>query len=164
LEKEARLVVQEIWAKVSAREKLIVYGAIAVLVGWIVGEFIATVNLCGGASSILGISCPSFSYFAAGNAGSFAILGLVAAIATVVVLYLKVAPNMSITWPLPVVQIVLGLSAATLICGLLVVLMQLSYGLGDAPVTMWVADIIFIGGGALMAYAAYMEYTAGKVA
>ena len=155
--------VQEIWAKISARERLIVFGAIAVLVGWIVGEFIATVNLCGGIN-IPGYSCPTLSFFSAGNSGMFAILGLIAAIAAVVIVYLKVAPNMNITWPMPVAQVLLGVSAATLVFGLLVVLMQISYGLTGAPMTMWLADLIFVGGGALQAYAAYMEFTASKTA
>jgi hypothetical protein len=161
LEKEARLVLNELWAKISARERFVVYGAVAVLVGWLVGQFIATVNLCGGLN-IAGYSCPSFSYFSAGNSGSFAILGLVAAIAAVVILYLKVAPNMNITWPMPVGQILLGVSAATLVFGVLVVLMQLSYGLSGAPVTMWIADLLFVGGGAVMAWFEYQEWMASK--
>ena len=154
---------QETWAKISARERLVIFGGIAVIVGWIVGEFIATVNLCGGLN-IAGYSCPSFSYFTAGNSGLFAILGLVAAIAAAVVVWLKVAPNMNITWPMPVAQVLLGVCAATLVFGILVVLMQISYGLAGAPITMWVADVIFVGGGGLQAYAAYMEYTASKTA
>jgi hypothetical protein len=163
LEKEARLVLNELWAKISARERFVVYGAVAMLVGWLVGQLIATVNLCGGLS-IAGYTCPSFSYFSAGNSGTFAILGLVAAIAAVVVLYLKIAPNMKITWPMPVAQILLGVSAAALVCGVLVVLMQVSYGLTDAPVTMWLADVIFVGGGALMAWGAYQEWLLTKPA
>jgi hypothetical protein len=163
LEKEAQLVVQEIWAKISAKERFIVYGAVAVLVGWLVGQFIATVNLC---PSGLGAYCGnlgSFSYFTAGNAGLFAILGLAGAIVAAVVLYLKVAPNMNITWPMPVAQILLGVCAFTLVCGVLVVLMQVSYGLGNAPVTMWIADVIFVGGGAAMAWFSYQEYLTTKV-
>ncbi|MGZ6266047.1 MAG: hypothetical protein ACXWN4_03985 [Candidatus Limnocylindrales bacterium] len=152
----------EIWAKISQAEKFIVYGAVAVLVGWVVGQFIATVNLCGGLS-ITGLSCPSFSYFSAGNSGLFAILGLVAAVATVVVLYLKVT-NTSITWPMPVAQVLLGVAGATLVCGVLVVLMQVSYGLTGAPITMWLADVIFVGGGAVMTWFAYQGFLASKVA
>jgi hypothetical protein len=152
----------EMWAKISQAEKFIVYGAVVVLVGWIVGQFIATVNLCGGIS-IAGYSCPSFSYFSAGNSGMFAILGLAAAVATVVVIFLKVAPNMNITWPMPVAQILLGVAAATLVFGVLVVLMQLSYGLSGAPVTMWIADLLFVGGGAVMAWFAYQGFVASKV-
>jgi hypothetical protein len=156
-------VVQELWAKISQAEKFIVYGAVAVLVGWIVGQFIATVNLCGGLQ-IAGYSCPSFSYFSAGNSGTFAILGLIGAIATVVVIYLKVAPNMSINWPMPVAQVLLGVAGATLVLGILVVLMQLSYGLSGAPITMWIADLLFVGGGAVMAWFAYQEYIGTKAA
>lgn len=163
MEKEDLIVLQEVWAKISAQERLIVFGGAAVLVGWLVGQFIATVNLCGGLN-IAGYSCPSFSYFSAGNSGSFAILGLTAAIVAVVVLYLKVAPNMNINWPMPVAQILLGVCVVTLVCGALVVLMQLSYGLSGAPITMWIADVIFVGGGAAQAYGAYMGYTASKTA
>lgn len=151
---------QEIWAKISARDRFVVYGAAAVLVGWIVGEFIATISPCSGT----GFNCGTYSYFAAGNAGTFAIIGLLLAIVAAVIVYLKVAPNMNITWPMPVAQILLGVSAATLVCGVLVVLMQLSYGLGAAPVTMWIADVIFVGGGAVMAWFSYQEYLAGKAA
>jgi hypothetical protein len=158
MEKEARLVLQEIWAKISARDRFVVYGAAAVLVGWIVGEFIATISPCAGT----GFNCGTYSYFAAGNAGTFAILGLVLGIAAAVIVYLKVAPNMNITWPMPVAQILLGVCAATLVCGALVVLMQLSYGLGGAPVTMWIADLIFVGGGAVMAWFSYQEYLTTK--
>jgi hypothetical protein len=147
-------VLNELWAKVSAFERFIVYGAAAVLVGWIVGEFVATVNLCAG----INIGGCSFSYWAAGNSGMFAILGLIAAIAAVVILYLKLAPNTNIAWPMPVPQILLGVCLATLAFGVLVVLMQVSYGLTGAPVTMWIADLIFVGGGALQAWGAYQGY------
>ncbi len=167
LEKEAQLVLQQIWAKISARERFVVYGAVAVIVGWVVGQFIATYNPCAGLN--LGAysnlcSAASFSYFSAGNAGLFAILGLIAGIAAAVIVYLKVAPNMNITWPMPVGQVLLGVSVATLVLGVLVVLMQISYGLSNAPVTMWVADVIFVGGGALQAWGAYQEWLTTKAA
>lgn len=152
----------EVWAKISARERFIVYGAVAMLVGLLVGLFVATVSPCSGLG--LGISCGTYSYFMAGNAGAFAWLGILAAIASVAVVYLKVAPNTNITWPMPVAQVLLGVCGLALILGVLVVLMQLSYGLGDAPVTMWVADVLFVGGGAVMAWFAYQEYLGSKVA
>jgi hypothetical protein len=151
-------VLNELWAKISPNERFIAYGAVAVLVGWIVGEFIATVNLCAG----FNVGGCSFSYFAAGNAGTFAILGLIAGIAAGVILYLKVAPNMSIAWPMPLPQILMGVTAVTLACGVLVVLMQVTYGLGGAPITMWLADLIFVAGGALQAWGAYQGYQAMK--
>ncbi len=147
----------ELWAKVSANERMIVGGAIAVLIGWLFGQLFATVNLCSG----IVIGACNFSYFAAGDAGLFAILGLLAAIAAVVVVYLKIT-NAQIQWPMPVIQIILGLAIAALVLGILVVLMQVRYGLGDAPIAMWIADIIFVGGGAFMAYGAYVEWNAKK--
>jgi len=155
-------VLQELWAKVNPNQKFVAYGAVGVLVGWLVGQFIATVSLPG--YSLLGVNYGggSYSYFSAGNAGTFAILGLLLAIAAVVVLYLKFAPSMNITWPMPFAQILLGISGAVLVCGALVVLMQLSYGLGGAPITMWIADLIFVGGGAVMAWFAYQDYLVSK--
>jgi hypothetical protein len=155
-------VLQELWAKVNSNQKFVAYGAVGVLVGWLVGQFIATVSI--GGFSALGVTYAgaSYSYFSAGNAGLFAILGLVGAIAAVVVLYLKFAPSMNITWPMPFAQVLLGIAGATLVCGVLVVLMQFSYGLGNAPVTMWIADIIFVGGGAVMAWFAYQDYLVSK--
>jgi hypothetical protein len=167
VEKEARLVVQELWAKVSAKERFIVYGAVAMLVGWVVGQFIATYNPCAGLNlGVYGNLCSSasFSYFSAGDAGLFAFLGLVGAIATAVVIYLKIAPNMKVAWPMPVAQILLGVCVFAVVCAALVVLMQLRYGLSNAPVTMWLADVLFVGGGAAMAWFAYQEYLTSKAA
>lgn len=155
---------KELWAKVNANQKFVVYGAVGVLVGWLVGQFIATSSSPG--ISYLGttIGGYSISWFSAGNAGLFAILGLLLAIVAVVVLYLKLAPNMNITWPMPFAQILLGICGAVLVCGVLVVLMQFSYGLSGAPVTMWLADLIFVGSGAVMAWFAYQDYVASKLA
>jgi hypothetical protein len=48
------------------------------------------------------------------------------------------------------------------VCGVLVVLMQVSYGLGGAPITMWIADLLFVVGGALMSWGAYQEWLLTK--
>jgi hypothetical protein len=167
LEKEAQIVLQELWAKVSAKERFIVYGAVAVLVGWVVGQFIATFNPCAGLN--LGAygnlcSAASFSFFSAGNAGLPAILGLLGAIATAVVVYLKVAPNMNINWPMPVAQVLLGVCVFTVVCAALTVLIQLTNGINGAPVTLWLADILFVGGAAAMAWFAYQEWLPTKIA
>ena len=156
---------QELWAKVSANQKFVAYGAVGVLVGWLVGQFIAT-SSSPGYSTIYGtIGGYSISWFSDGNPGLFAILGLTAAIVTAVALYLKVAPNMNIAWPMPFAQILLGLCGITLACGALVVLMQLARGqIGSAPITMWIADVIFVGSGAVMTWFAYQDFLASKSA
>jgi hypothetical protein len=152
LVKEARLVLQELWAKLSANEKLVAYGVPAVVVGWILGQILGSSTY--GAAGIYSVT---INYFGWGNAGLFAILALLAAIVVGVVLYLKVAPNMNITWPMPVGQILLGLAVVTLACGVLMTLIQVTNG-GNPPALMYVADIIVIGGGALMSWGAYQGY------
>jgi hypothetical protein len=162
LEKEARLVLNELWAKVSAREKLIVYGSVAVVIGWIVGMILGTKSYGG---TIAGISYGgSVNFYTSNNAGLFDILALLAGIAALVVVYLKVAPNMNVTWPMPVVQILLGLTAIAAACGILAALLQFTngVGVGDDPILMWVADVLVIGGGGFAAYNAYLDYTAAK--
>ncbi|MGD0018865.1 MAG: hypothetical protein ABSD62_06380 [Candidatus Limnocylindrales bacterium] len=156
----------ELWAKVSAREKLVVYGAVIALVGVIVGLILASVNPCSGlgANSAL---CPSINYFTWDTAGIFVWLTLIAAVASLVVVYLHVAPNMNITWPMPYPQILLGVAGATFVFAVLIVLGQLirAGGFGvNPPVFMYVADILVVAGGALAAYAAYMDWTASKAA
>ena len=155
----------QLWAKVSARERLVAIGAAVVAIGVIVGMILGTKSYGGG--SAYGVALPSYSlnYFTAENAGLFALLALVGAIATMVVIYLHVAPNMNITWPLPYFQILLIAAAATAACAVLIVLMQLirAGGFGpEPPIFMYVADVAVVAGGVLMAYAAYMEYAGTK--
>jgi len=159
LEKEARLVLTELWAKVSAKERFIVYGSIAAIVGWLLGLILGSKTY-----GVAGIATYTANYFTWGTAGMCVHLALLAAIATLVVIYLKVAPNTNITWPLPVVQILLGLTAAVVVLGVLALLFQFTNGLSDAPIMMYVADLLIIGGGGFAAYTAYTEFKASKVA
>ena len=154
---------KELWAKVSPSEKFVAYGAVAVVVGWILGQVLGSSTIGGG--SVAGYNIPgvTINYFGWGNAGALELLGLVAAIVVGVILYLKVAPNMNITWPMPVTQILLGVAVVALACGVLATLIQVTNG-GNPPALMYVADIIIIGGGAAMAWFSYQEYVASKVA
>jgi len=159
LEKEALNVLNELWAKISARERLMVYGAAVVGLGVLVGMILGTKSY-----GAYGISI-SVNYFTAENAGLFALLALVGAIATLAVIYLHVAPNMNITWPAPYAKILMGVAFATAACAILIVLMQLirAGGFGpEPPIFMYVADVAVIAGGALLAYAAYLDWTASK--
>jgi hypothetical protein len=162
-------VLNQLWAKVSAREKLVVYGAALAVVGVIVGLIFASVNACAGLGDLggLGALCPSINYFTWDTAGIFVWLTLIAAVASLVVVYLHAAPNMNITWPMPYPQILLGVAGATLVCAALIVLGQLirAGGFGsNPPIFMYVADVMVVAGGALAAYAAYMEWTSSKAA
>ncbi len=152
----------ELWAKVSAREKLVVYGAALAVVGVLVGLILGTKSY--GIASVYSISV---NYFTADTAGIFVWLTLLAAIATLVVVYLHVAPNMKVTWPMPYPQILLGAAGATGLMAILIVLGQLIRpgGFGpEPPIFMYVADVMVVAGGVLAAYAAYMDWTASKAA
>jgi len=87
-------VVQEIWSKFNANERLAAIGAIVILVSFIIGLV-----------SPYGI-----------GASTIALLG---ALAVLAVLYLKYAPNQTITWPAPVPVILLAISG---VVGLLAVI------------------------------------------
>jgi hypothetical protein len=154
-------VLNELWAKTSAREKLIVYGAALVAVGVVIGLILASKSYGAGAFSI------SVNYFTADNAGLFALLALVGALLTLGVIYIHLAPNSSITLPAPYAQVLVIVAGITAACAILIVLMQLirAGGFGpEPPIFMYVADLAVVAGGALMGYAAYMEYTANKTA
>ena len=64
---------------------------------------------------------------------------------------------------MPVAQILLGLSVAALVCGVLTLLFQFTSALTDPPILMYLADVVLIGGGALMAWGAYQEWLTTKV-
>jgi hypothetical protein len=163
-------VVQELWAKLSAGEKFIVYGAGAVVVGWIVGTFLGSANPCSGLGVGAGY-CPSFNYFSWGNAGLASILALVAAVLAVGIIYVKFTPTIKITWPMPVEQIFLGVCVAAVVLAALTALFNITGGpsaiTGGAistPITVYLADVLIVGGGAVMAWFSYQAYVASKVA
>jgi len=160
-------VLNQLWAKVSAREKLVVYGAALAVLGVLVGLILATKSYGGG--NIAGYNIPgvSVNYFTADTASLFVWLTLIAAVASLVVVYLHAAPNMNITWPMPYAQILLGVAGATAVLAILIVLGQLirAGGFGpEPPIFMYVADVMVVAGGVLAAYAAYMEWTSSKAA
>jgi len=158
MEKEARLV--ELWAKLTAGEKMVAGGILAVVVGWILGLILGNAQEC---VTVLGYtSCVgSLNYFTWGSAGLLAGLALVGAIVAGVILFLKVSPNMKVAWPMPVVQILLGVCLATLVCAALAVLIQLTNG-GNPPALMYVADAIMVAGAAVATWFTYQAWVAGK--
>ncbi|MGA2512360.1 MAG: hypothetical protein ABSG37_01905 [Candidatus Limnocylindrales bacterium] len=154
----------QLWAKLSASERFVAYGVVAVVVGWLLGTILGSTTVGGGSYAGVNIPGVTVNYFSWGNAGLMSILALIFGIVGGVVLYLKIAPNMNITWPMPVGQILLGASALALICAVLTLLFQVTNNLSGAPALMYVADVVLIGGGALMAWGAYQGWLASKAA
>lgn len=151
---------QQMWAKLNARERFFLYGLGAVVVGWILGLILGNASNC--VSAFGQTACyGSVNYFTLGNAGLLGMLALVAAIVGAVALYLRVAPNVNFTWPMPYAQAILGIAAIALICAVLMVLIQFTNP-GDKPVLMLVADVVVVAGAALMAWGAYQEWTLNK--
>jgi hypothetical protein len=148
-------------AKLSASEKLVGLGGIGVAVGWILGLILGSSESC---ATYLGqkiCSGVSVNYFSWGNAGLMAILAVVAAVAALVVLYLKNSST-TITWPMPVTQILLGLCVAALALGALMLLFQLTDIASGDPALMYVADLVLVGGAAVAAWGAYQGWVAAK--
>ena len=156
MEKEALNVLNEILAKLTKNEKLIGIGAVVVVVAWVLG---------------LVITSGWYGYSGAQTTG---LLAVAAAIAAVVVLYLKYAPNTNITWPapLPVVLLVIAaIAGAAALIGLLQAFIYDpyagyggllgQYGVGK-PITIYLAAAGVVVGGGLMVYAAYLDWTASK--
>ena len=162
--------VNEILAKLNQNEKIIGGGAIAILVGWILGLILT------GSSGTYG---GSFSWYGSSGAQGTGLIAILAGIVAVVVIYLKYAPNVKITWPAPISLILLIVAAVAALAALAGVFQALtydpfsglcglaaSYGVGAAcptkPITIYLAAIVVLAGGAAMAYGAYMEYSANK--
>jgi hypothetical protein len=123
---------QEMWQKLNANERLVSYGAIIVLVAWLVG-------LIGGGG---------FGY------------GIITAIIVLVIYWLKYAPNQNVTWPLPVPTLVLlitGISAVLVVLTLLPVLGLGLFFYGGLWFIAFLADVV---GVLVMAYGAWREYQA----
>jgi hypothetical protein len=126
--------VQEIWQKLNANERLAAIGAIVVLIAWLVGIV-----------SAYGI-----------GAGTISFLG---AIAVLAIYYLKYAPNQNINWPAPIPTIVLGISAIVALLALLDGLRLLSI-LSLLSVTATLAVVGTVVGALIMVWGAWQEYQA----
>jgi hypothetical protein len=140
MEKEA-LLVNEIMAKVNGSEKLVGIGAIIVIVGWVIG--IGSFGLGGG------------------------FLSIAAAVAALVLIYLKYAPNTGITWTAQIPLILLICGGICLLGGIFSVLAMLAWlsiavWAGLFWFTWFVEPICLLVGGALMTYGGYQDYKAVK--
>lgn len=124
--------VQEFWKKLNANEKMVMYGAIIVVIAFLVG--------------LVG----SYGF---GSAST----DLIAAIAIAVIYWLKYSPN-KITWPAPVQTIVLVIAGIAALFAILAALtaVGLLFGFGLYGIGL----IINAVGCGVMAWFAYKEYQA----
>jgi hypothetical protein len=120
------------WRKLNANERLVGYGAIIVLISWLV-------SLAGGG----GVS-----------------YGFITAILVMVIYWLKYAPNSSVTWPLPIPTLVLIITGISAVLAILAVLPVLSLGFLFYGGLWLIAYLGGVVGVLVMAYGAWREYQA----
>lgn len=155
----------EIMAKITAREKMFGIGAIVVAAGWLVGIILGSKDACATYAGQQVCAGYSVNYFTHEHGTDLGLLALVAAIAGIVVLYLKYAPNMNIKWPqpLPVIMLVIGgVAAGAAVLMAVLAFIDAKDFMSLVPIFLWVADILMVVGGALMAWSAYQDYLASK--
>jgi len=124
-------VVQEIWAKFNANERLVAIGALVVVLGWIVGLI-----------SPFGVGANT--------------VALLAALAALVVLYVKYSPTSNVTWPAPVPVILLGIGV---VAGILALLGLTWLYFGGLYIISALATLI---GAGLMVWGAFQEWQASQ--
>lgn len=118
--------------KLNANERLVAIGAVVVIISWLVG---LTSEL-----GFLGI-------------GS---VQLIAAIAVLVIYYLKYSGTRSVTWPMPVQTIVLAISAIAAVLAIVGALPGLAF-----IATLYGISLIgTLVGAVLMAWGAWQDYQA----
>jgi hypothetical protein len=140
---EEVVVIQQVWGKLNANERMASIGAGLVLVAFVLGI------VFGG---FLGM-------------GGTGIVGVLAAIALVVVYYLKYAPDTKITWPAPIPVVAFAIGGITGVIALLAILSILgivgvlaAYG----GITYLLAPIVNVIGAVMMGWFTYKEWQAYK--
>jgi hypothetical protein len=129
--------VQEIWNKFNPRERMTAAGAGVVILAWLIGIVARGFGL-----------------------GSIALLG---AIAVLVILYLKYAPNQNITWPVAPSLLILAIAAIVELMAVLTLLDWIGY-IGGLSVTGTLSLVLYVVGGGIMAWGAWQEYQIVKPA
>ncbi|TME81475.1 MAG: hypothetical protein E6I45_08050 [Chloroflexi bacterium] len=130
--------VQEIWQKFNANERMAAIGAGIVVVAWIIGI-----------ASPYGI-----------GASTVALLG---AIALLAVLYLKYAPNQNINWPAPIPVLLLAISGIVALIAVVTLLQWLSL-LGGSSITLLLSLLGTVVGAGMMAWYSYQEWQSSQAA
>lgn len=129
--------VQEIWAKFNANERLVGIGAVVVIASWLVGLVSA------------------FGF----GVGTLPLLGAVAVLA---IYWLKYSPNQNVNWPAPIPLLVLGISGVVAVLAVLNVLPWLT-ALGFMTSFFGLATLAVVAtavGAVIMAWGAWQEYQA----
>jgi hypothetical protein len=124
------------WNKLNANERLAGIGAIIIIVSWLVGI--------------------------ASGVGFGSSIGLLGAIAVLVIYWLKYSPTQNVTWPMPVATIVLIISAVVAILAIIGGLSILGL-LGAFASLLGLYTISVIGtviGALIMVWGAWQEYQA----
>ena len=130
--------VQEIWQKFNANERMAAIGAGIVVVAWIIGI-----------ASPYGI-----------GASTVALLG---AIALLAVLYLKYAPNQNINWPAPIPVLLLAISGIVALIAVVTLLQWLSL-LGGSSITLLLSLLGTVVGAGMMTWYSYQEWQSSQAA
>jgi len=136
-------VIQQVWGKLNANERMASIGALLVLVAFVLGI------VFGG---FLGM-------------GGTGIVGVLTAIALVVVYYLKYSPDTKITWPAPIPVVAFAIGGITGVVALLAILgiigilgVLAAYG----GFTYLLAPIVNVVGAGMMGWFTYKEWQAYK--
>jgi len=126
---------QQFMNKLNANEKQVIYGAIIVVIAWLVGAI------------------SGFGFLGSGSGD------LAAAVAVAVIYWLKYQPN-PINWPVPPQTIVLAIAGVSAFFAILAVLGWLGF-IGTSLLSLFTIAVVLnaIGCG-VMAYGAWNEYQA----
>jgi len=136
-------VFSEIWRKLGAGERLAVVGAGLIVVAWLLGLVMS-------------------GYFGLAGAGGVSLLG---AIAIAVLVYLKNAPNTTITFPAPYPVILFGIGLVVGVLALIELLNAIRWlGLLASVLEFgfWVPFILYVVGAALIAWGSFQVWQASK--
>ncbi len=133
---------QQVWAKINSHERLAVIGAALIVASYLLGLVL------------------SHGFVSVAGTGS---LGLLGAIAVIVVVYLKNAPDSKITWPAPYATILLAISAVVAVLAALQLLQFIGI-IGLLAEYGGISVLLVLGlnwvGAAVMVWGAYQEYQA----
>src|SRR5947207_7245075 len=119
------------WAKLNANERLVAYGAIVVLIAFLVHLFTGGITY-----------------------------GFITAVIVLAIYWLKYTPNQTITWPAPIPTLVLIITGISALLVVLTFLPALGLGLFFYGGLWFVALLGDVVGVLVMVYGAWREYQA----